>query len=489
MKKFFPLLSILVPTIFFSACTKITSTDIGGDLIPGIDGVNTKEMYLDVSSKNMKDTSTSIGISTINALGHVDDPLFGKTDASINVQIKPDFFPVTFPVGKDSLYIDSVVMVLAYNGVWGDTLQNQALSVYEIEQDAVLKDLRPDTIFSTNYVFPRGRNLTYNNTPVNIDITKLNDSLTLGRSEGTVTNQMRLRLTNEYGSELLHNYDTAGVYKSDSLYDIRFKGYQIVPSAQGNALLRINLLDTGTKIAIYYRYTFRDSAGKQDTAVRYWHTSSYTCGSSNYIQHNRSGYPVNQFLQPSADSTNDSLIFVDANPGIYSRVRIPGLSTLTNRIIHRAELVMEQVPYTNDQYYAPANLFLTPYTPTGGSTPRFALPYDVSISSGTVVNQFAFGCIPFKKKDPLTGQDIYAYSFDISRYVQGIITRGNPVYDLILYAPVNDYVYLDQSSVYQIYTGTSAGPLNYPSCGRVRLGGGSNTNYKMRLHIVYSEVQ
>ena len=97
MKKFFPLLSILVPTIFFSACTKITSTDIGGDLIPGIDGVNTKEMYLDVSSKNMKDTSTSIGISTINALGHVDDPLFGKTDASINVQIKPDFFPVTFP--------------------------------------------------------------------------------------------------------------------------------------------------------------------------------------------------------------------------------------------------------------------------------------------------------------------------------------------------------------------------------------------------------
>ena len=36
-----------------------------------------------------------------------------------------------------------------------------------------------------------------------------------------------------------------------------FKGYQIVPEATGNALLRINLLDTNTKLAIYFKYTER----------------------------------------------------------------------------------------------------------------------------------------------------------------------------------------------------------------------------------------
>jgi len=43
VKKLFPLLTILVFFIvFITACTKIVTTDIGGELLPPIDGVNTK---------------------------------------------------------------------------------------------------------------------------------------------------------------------------------------------------------------------------------------------------------------------------------------------------------------------------------------------------------------------------------------------------------------------------------------------------------------
>lgn len=502
MKKLFPLLFILVFTIvFITACTKIITTDIGGDLIPPIDGVNTKEMFLKVVSKNWKDTIVKVGIGTPNTLGVVNDPLFGKTEASINVELKPNAFPVTFPVGKDSLFIDSVVMVLSYSGAWGDTSKHLGLRVYEIqspEPDPNTDILRSDTTYATDYTKPlRGNELTENYVAADIDITKLNDVDTIRRFNDVTTSQIRIRLNKSYGEKLLKNFDTtaSGAYHNDSLFERTFKGYQIVPSESnaGNALLRINLLDTAkTKLAIYYNYIKRDTAGGlRDTAVRYFTTNSSTSigtGSSNYIKRERST-EIQNFI-PTNINVNDSLLYIDANPGIYTRILIDSLPLLTNRIIHRAELVMEQVPGDpiNDGYFTVPNLFLTPYNTD--SMRRFALPYDVVTSGGAVVNQLTYGCIPVKKIDPITQQTIYAYAFDITRYAQGVITRHEEAFPLILYAPSNDFIYATKTSLYNnIYTGSSSGPLNAPAIGRVRLGGGNNTHHKMRLRIVYSDIK
>jgi hypothetical protein len=492
VKKQFPLLTILVLAIvFIAACTKIVNTDIGGDLIPPIDGVNTKEMFLDVVTKNVKDTVVKVGIGTPNALGFVTDPLFGKTEAAINVELKPTSFPV-YPVAGDDIKVDSVVLVLGYNGVWGDSTQHVGLKVYEVKNTDPAKDvLDQDTTYATDYVVERGDDLTENFAVSDIDITKLNDSIY--PFEEAAINQLRVRLDKNYGTELLTGYDTTatGAYHSDSLFERFFKGYQIVPQ-YGNALLRINLLDTNTKLAIYYNFHVKDSAtAKRDTAVRYFRTSAYTyrTGSSNYITRERSGTDIPKFIPDNNTTKNDSLLFVDANPGIFTRITIDSLSTLSNRIIHRAEIIMEQVPgdALKDALFTPPNLFLTPVT--ADSTPRFALPYDVIISNGTIVNQATFGCVPYKKTDPFTQQTIYYYTFDITRYAQNIISRKDSSYPLVLYAPSNDYVYTTESSIYVAYTGTSAGPLNVPAIGRVRLGGGNHSSHKMRLHIVYSDIK
>lgn len=499
MKKQLPLLIILVlAVVFISACTKIVATDIGGDILPPIDGVVTKEMYLDVTTKNSTDTTVKVGIGTPNALGYIsNDPLFGKTTASINVELKPSTFPVTFPVSKDSLFIDSVVLVMGYTGAWGDTLSHLRLHVYEVQNtDPGVDFLRADTVYSTNYNLQRGRELTENNVAADIDITKLNDVDSLFRYNDIISNQVRIKLGNFYGEELLKNYDTSstGAYHNDSLFQRFFKGYQIVPEQTGNALLRMNLLDTNTQLAIYYRYTYRDSLnGKQDTTVRYWGTNNYNCGTSNYVIRDRSGTPIPSYIPPNTN-TNDSLLFIDVNPGIYTKVAINGLDTLSNKIIHRAELVMEQVPGdpASDALFTVPNLFLTPYSTD--SMRRFALPYDVTTYSGTVTNQISYGCFPNKKIDPATQQTISFYTFDISRYVQGIITRHENIYPLILYAPSNDYIYPTENALYQVYTGSASSsgapfPLNAPAMGRIRLGGGSSVNHKMQLHIVYSNIK
>ncbi len=50
-------------------------------------------------------------------------------------------------------------------------------------------------------------------------------------------------------------------------------------------------------------------------------------------------------------------------PGTYVRIRVPGLQNLSNRIIHRAELIAEQVPDDNnimtlDRYFQSPRLLL-----------------------------------------------------------------------------------------------------------------------------------
>src|SRR3954451_16405048 len=160
--------------LFFSACTKIVTTDIGSGLIPPVDSVDTKEMYLDIVSKNMTDTVTRVGTSDDHALGFVDDLLFGKTTASINVQLKPTSFPFYFPAGKDSLSIDSAVLILSYRGVWGDSSKTLAFRVFEISPLA--EKLSPDSVYSTSRIIPKGNELTEDKTPKSVNPTALNDS-------------------------------------------------------------------------------------------------------------------------------------------------------------------------------------------------------------------------------------------------------------------------------------------------------------------------
>src|SRR4051812_14703268 len=320
VKKHFALF-FLLSVLLFSACTKIVTTDLGGGLIPPVDGVNTKEMYLDVASVNAADTITRVGITFDHALGYVSDPLFGKTTASINVQLKPSF-PFFWPAGKDSMFIDSVVLVLSSKGTWGDSLRPLSFRVFNILADGDSADvnLSPDSAYTTTKNVLTGNELTENFTPKTVIPSVLNDSVKPNPFMEEATNQLRIRLNGSYGSYLL-NLDTSS-YRSDSLFDNVIKGFKIMPEQTGNALLRVNLLDTNTKLAIYFRHKDRTTPGKLDTTVRYFRANSFTSGSSNYIVRDRTGSQVASWL-PHNNSNNDSLIFIDANPGIYAKLQIP----------------------------------------------------------------------------------------------------------------------------------------------------------------------
>jgi hypothetical protein len=470
-----------IAVLFVAACTRISTTEIGTGLIPAVDGVNTFDTTFQVITDNIPVDSIRTSKYQEHSLGFIsNDPIFGRTQAIVNLEVKPLFYPQTFEVRHDSITLDSAVLVLRYVDVWGDTATPISFNVFE-----VASKIKPDSVYPNYASFAAtGPQL---NVPKSYDIRSFKRSDTLNRYKEPSTNQIRIPLTAAFGNKLIHTFDTTSTgpnnaYYSDSMFSERFKGFTIIPNAGANALLRIAIQDTNTKLQLYYKFTNR--AGKLDTSIRYFRTG-VLAGSSNNIVRTRTGFPAS--VTAAANSTtSDSLLYLQSGPGHRISIKIPGLQNLTNRVIHRAELYMEQVAgnSTFDNLFIAPNLFLTAYS-TDSSRP-FNVPNDIAYGSGGVIgNLTSFGGYITYKND-YAGNRIATYAFNISRYVQGICTRKEKAYDLNLFAPVYDYMYQVENSTF--VTPIANDQLNPPGIGRVRLGGGNNKLQPMRLRIIYSKL-
>lgn len=482
VKKNFLLLFIITACIL-SACTKITTTDIGGGLLPGVDNIDAKELYMDIATKNAGDSANHVAISQDFSLGYIsDDPMFGKVNATVNMQLQPSSFPFAFGnYKKDSVILDSVVLVMSYKGVWGDSFQNLSFRVYQISND---EPFSPDSVYSSAHLFDRNLiELTNGFTPAVVVPRRLGDSVHAYNEQAI--NQIRIKLDSAtLGRKLVYSFDSSNAYKNATAFNQYFRGIQVRPEQTGNALLRVNILDTNTKLAIYYRYADPSTAGQKDTAVNYWKAASGTSAASNYIKRDRSGSLAQKYY-PSGN-LQDSMIFLEAGPGLSAKITMPDLSSLKNIIIQRAELVMDQVPDNSDLFLTPPKIFVTAYSTKYNKL--FLTPGSqvIASDSASVSNIASLGVYPLSAIDPLTGRTHYSYRFDLTQYVQNVVTHGAQQYNFVLYAPGNDVIYAGEESAARLPIYTS--PLNAPAVGRVVLGGGNSVNHKMRLHIVYTTV-
>lgn len=472
------LLFALIFTLFIVACTKISYTDLGNGIIPPIDGVNTKDTFFNVVTKNYLGDSIFVYKTDEHIVGNTNDPQFGKTSATVYTELMPGFFPYTYLAPKDSLTLDSVVLVLSYKGTWGDSMQNLRLKVHEISQSNKLRNnsTNNDTIYNNRKFF--------NYEPIElgsvvIDPRRLNDSV-YTRNEAA-KGQIRIKLSSIFGNKLLKVYDSSNVYKSDTTFRNNFAGFAVVADAGfgGNALIRLNLQDTNTKVAIYYKYKH---AGLTDTTISYFRPG-FTTSSHNYIKRDYIGAEINNFI--TSTNTSDSVVYLQAGPGTWTKVTIPGLSNMPNKIIHRAELQIEQVSNSSvsDAYFSTPLLFLNAFNDT---MKHFFTSTDVEAGFSGVTNYASFGGVPFYKTD-VFGNRVTYYTFNLSKYVQNVVTRKDTTYPFRLYAPYNSLIHYNKTSTLE-FPLISDGTVNIAGIGRVRVGGGSHSSKKMRLRIIYSDL-
>lgn len=478
-------LSRLFPIIVISgsilSCTKIKTTEIGADILPLVDRVMTFDTLLPVITTNhlfgdsalprMGRTYTG-GVSD-HVLGSVNnDPIFGKTKASIFMELKPDNYKFYFENKPDSLTLDSVVLCLSWTRTWGDTNALHRVGVYALDEK-----MRVDTTYPVTASFAYSRKLGETTFAPN----SLDDSVYL-RNE-TLARQLRIRLSNDFGNELLKADSADGQpYATDSLFREFFKGFAIVPETSGagsqaNALMSFALSDTNTHLALYYRY---QNIGKSDTTSRkFKFNASSLAANANRIERDRTGSEIERFV--GKPSNGDSLVYIQTAPGSYAKVSIPSLAGFKaakgNVMVHLAELVIDQVPSSNqvlDNILEPPPLL---YLDLYDSTVKTQLPFlNDAVATGSYDPSLFGGIIG---QAPNAGATPYAqYRIFITRHVQGIITRNmaNPI--LTLYSPF-------QVSYSTLGLNFNVNPLAY---GRIRLGGGNHSSKRMRLRIVYTKI-
>lgn len=473
----------------FTSCTKINEgTELGGDLIPVVDNVNTFETSFEVVTDNRTsyyNDSTKLSFYDLVALGQLNDPEFGATNASVYFNFFRDsarFGLYPFIARKDSITIDSVVLSLSYQGGYGDSVATQSLSVFELPQNTTFKD---SAFYNFNHQpdFAVGNQIgtrSYRNADLNDSIVVKAPSDTIARK---VANVLRIRLNNSFGERL--KISDSNAYRSYEIFHTIFPGLGIRPNS-GNALSYFDLTDLAkSRISVYYKARIggRDSAAVTDFThyvavplVATINPPNFINGKANLIRRT----PGGGYATYGATGTVDPLLHIQSAPGSVAYITIPGLDTVSNKVVHRAELIVSRVTSAgDDKFEVPGLLFLDHIT--ANKDTGFTFFRDFSVNTTGQYDYQNFGGL--LRTDG-------TYRFNITRYVQGILTRNEPNDTLRLYAPYRTNV-SDRNLITQGGSKLVTIPvISRIAYGRVVVAGGNyiDPSRRMRLRVIYSKL-
>lgn len=467
---------VLISFLFAIGCTKIDTTELGAGLLPAIDNINTFDTIVIVTAVNFDQLPfcDTLNRTDLNALGTIsDDPYFGKTKADIFMEFKPASFPVNVAdYDAGGLIVDSAVVVLHYVYSYGDTNVVQKAMVYPLEDR-----FKVDSSYTTCDAFQYRSTLLGEKsyTPA-----RFKDSIPV--SGDNVANQLRIPIDKFLAEGWLANASTTLI--SDSAFKITNKGFAIISDQGigGNAINYFDLTNPNTTLSIYYRTIKGD---KKDTTVLHFPMTN-TSGEANFIERERGTSEItNHLTQPEAGNEE---IYIQSSPGNYAELKIPGLNNLSNRVIHRAELIVEEVYSSNtfdNLFTAPRMLYLD--TKDTSTVDKY-IPIPCDFTPNATQNRFATLGGQAKKIKDANGNTVNQYVFNVSRYVQSIVTRksNNAVFRLSAPYYIHNYdMYIDRCNqpIPEFHYG-----MNNLADGRVKLHGTDGTSSRMRLKIVYSKL-
>src|SRR5690606_20809491 len=230
--------------------------------------------------------------------------------------------------------------------------------------------------------------------------------------------------------------------------------------------------DANTRLEIHYR----SKNGVIDTTYKSFVFNSNSMGfnspsgSANFIERDYSGTSV------LSGSTQEH--YLQTSPGTAVNIKLLGLNTIPNRIVHRASIIIEQTPdptTVDAGFGVPAYLYLDIKDTSAGMVTNKWKPLYFDLNPSTVyypdfngpiyypsggVDQFYFGGAPRKRADRRY------YDINITRYVQKILTDQTPNYELRLF-PAYTIRYPQYSESFITYD-------NPPAFGRITIGSGAN---------------
>ncbi|RYF86709.1 MAG: DUF4270 family protein [Chitinophagaceae bacterium] len=506
-KRFLPISLLVFTTIAVGTwgCTKLDTTTLGSDLIPAVDNITTFADTLDINTtQGIFNDSFKIARTDRHVLGLIsNDPLFGSTDARIYMQPKPSFYPHYLGNATDSIIaIDSVVVTLLNTGTWGDTSVLQQLRVHEID----------DVIFADS-VYKKTQTISYAPTlgslvgSASVNLARLNRFVKYNYGKDSVANQVRIKLSDAYRDKLFNNKDTGAnalgnAFRSDFLFRKTFNGLA-VSSTAGNAVMYINMTDANTHMEIYVRKKNMTTGSIDST----YNTFSMVASSSNiaYSTPSATANYVQRSHAPGVLNPAPGELYLQTGPGTFATLSIPGLSGLTNRIVHRAQIHVEQIPENQmmDSIFSVPPFMYLDLRDTGSTAKWKPVYFDLNPnlrydpdnksglpyypSSGEIEYSY-FGGFARKRTNAL-GQKVWYYDINVTRYVQQIATKGTPNYEMRLFP---GYTTMYPQYATATFPATTVPLDNQLAYGRIKVKSGNypdpQKQVKMRMTIIWSKL-
>jgi hypothetical protein len=298
------------------------------------------------------------------------------------------------------------------------------------------------------------------------------DTITLIRSDDTskLVNVLRINLSNSLGQRLTQ-FDTTsssnGGYKTDSIFRTLFRGLAVKTSdVSGQGVLSyFNVASENSSLTVYFRNK-RD--GKTDTSSAVFQHSSYS--QANSITRTAGG----DYLANLGQASPQQLYIQSAPTGSYAAIAIPGLTGFPNKIIHRAELIAVKLSSPLDNIFTVPNRLMLDHK--GASDTAYIFENDIQFDASGSLNFSLFGG---------TLRNDNSYRFNITRYVQSIVTRNERNDTIRLYAPLRSRLYAKAAG--RFVTATNLSNIAY---GRVVLASGNHPDpaMRLRLRIIYSNL-
>lgn len=448
----------------FSSCNE--ATILGQDLIPGTDHVSTLQsdtftirthtIYRDIDSL-VTSFQPQVMAGAVNA-----DPVFGKTVAIPYAQF--GLYSSGFSYEGSDIQLDSVVLSMAYAGYYGDSLGRQTFTVYPVNDP---------TFIDTTYYYVHQQLPIDQNRPLGTVTTSaysIKDSVNnYGVMEAP---QLRVRLSDAFGQSMLKQ-TADGAFVNDSSFHAFLNGLALVPdSSTGgkNAVLFLQMNSDYSGITVYYHNADKDSL------QAFFPFNINTCAVTNYISRDYTGSQAAEHFGDSSSITGDSVIFLQNSPGLFANIDIPYLQNFPNAVINKAELIMTQIPdAASDVFLAPNYLFLWQYKGEAKDTLGYLYDLGATYSDlyGWQFTNLAYFDGAKKIISREDGRQVAQYRINITRFMQHLI-NANPTY--------NEKNYGFRLSVYDASGSTR-------DVGRVIIGGGTNSNYRLKLHVVYTKIK
>jgi len=385
-----------------------------------------------IDAHTIKEDSVRTDKIALNLLGNYNDPIFGRTAASIYTQIRLSTNNVDF---GPSPVADSIVLSLAYKGYYGK-LRKVNIKAFEI-----LDDFYKDSIYYSN------RTLNINNQPLaNISIIPApSDSVTvLGSKQAP---QLRIRLDQSLAQRFINESTSLNV--SDNTHFLQFfKGIYLTTSMVNTegSVLYFDLISALSQVTLYYKNDNNDS-------LKYNFVIDANCARFNSFNHyNYLNADATLKQQINGDTIlGDSLLYLQAMSGVKVKLMFPDFKEFfegKKLVLNKAELI---IPVESD-----------------ASQSNYSLPDKLTLVRLNETGQIAYLIDQFEGESHFRG--VYdatnnQYSFTITRHLQNILLNN-----------IKDY------GLYLMVSGSSI------NAGRVLLRGPKRSDKSLKLKITYTKL-